>query len=201
MKKTPRSAERIRIIAGFWRSRRIEIALQPGLRPSTDRIRETVFNWLNPFLEDATVCDLFAGTGILGLEACSRGAREVIFIEKNPVAFQVLQKNIEGLRPLPEGAAIQCIQGDALQWLKKQEAFVPQLIFLDPPFDQPEILLEALDLISQMTKKSEPPIIYVESNAKLENSAILERIPGFAINRELVAGVVKACVLMRHAQD
>ena len=76
--KNPRmTPQRVRIIGGFWRSRLVDIVSVPGLRPSTDRVRETVFNWLNPYIADAKVIDLFAGTGILGLEACSRGAKEV----------------------------------------------------------------------------------------------------------------------------
>ena len=88
---------RLRIVAGIWRSRMLEIADVPGLRPTAERIRETVFNWLAPHLAGARCLDLFAGTGALGLEALSRGAAEALFIEASPLAARTLQKNIAAL--------------------------------------------------------------------------------------------------------
>ncbi|MEI7428565.1 MAG: 16S rRNA (guanine(966)-N(2))-methyltransferase RsmD [Betaproteobacteria bacterium] len=191
--KNPRmTPQRVRIIGGFWRSRLVDIVSVSGLRPSTDRVRETVFNWLNPYIADAKVIDLFAGTGILGLEACSRGAKEVVLIEKNPLVAKALQANLEKLKPYPQNARIECISMDALQWLKKQEQIVVDIIFLDPPFDQVGLLEEALQLIALKTNSDKMPIIYVESSSKLDNEAILGNLPGWVVEKQLVAGAVRA---------
>jgi len=194
--KNPRmTPQRVRIIGGFWRSRLVDIVSVSGLRPSTDRVRETVFNWLNPYIADAKVIDLFAGTGILGLEACSRGAKEVVLIEKNPLVAKALQANLEKLKPYPQNARIECISMDALQWLKKQEQIVVDIIFLDPPFDQIGLLEEALQLIALKTNSDKMPIIYVESSSKLDNEAILGNLPGWVVEKQLVAGAVRANIL------
>jgi 16S rRNA (guanine966-N2)-methyltransferase len=196
MKKAQISNSRVRIIGGFWRSRLVDIALQPGLRPTTDRVRETVFNWLTPYLEGAVALDLFAGTGILGLEACSRGAREVTLIEKNNTAYQVLKDNLEKLKPFPDQASIKAICTNALMWLKLQDDIQFQIIFLDPPFEEPDLLLEALELIAEKTKNHNRSIIYVESDSRLDNEAILTRMPHWSIKKQLVAGMVKASLLV-----
>ena len=191
--KNPRmTPQRVRIIGGFWRSRLVDIVSVSGLRPSTDRVRETVFNWLSPYIADAKVIDLFAGTGILGLEACSRGAKEVVLIEKNPLVAKALQANLEKLKPYPDNARIECVSMDALQWLKKQEQIVVDIIFLDPPFDQIGLLEEALQLIALKTNSDKMPIIYVESSSKLDNEAILGNLPGWVVEKQLVAGAVRA---------
>ena len=195
MKNLGMKPQRVRIIGGFWRSRLVDIVSVPGLRPSTDRVRETVFNWLNPYIADAKVIDLFAGTGILGLEACSRGAKEVILIEKSPLVAQALQANLEKLKPYPENARIECISMDALQWLKKQEQIVVDIIFLDPPFDQVGLLEAALQLIALKTNSDKMPIIYVESSSKLDKEAILGNLPGWVVQKQLVAGAVRANIL------
>jgi 16S rRNA (guanine966-N2)-methyltransferase len=195
MKKKQTPSQRVRIIGGYWRSRLIDIVTQPGLRPSTDRVRETVFNWLTPFINDAKIIDLFAGTGVLGFEACSRGAQQVLLIEKNHAVFQGLKNNLDKLRPLPGGSDIQLACIDAIQWLSNQHEIEAKIIFLDPPFDQPELLEESLRLIYQRLKKDTHPIIYVESNAKLDNETILKHMPQWTIEKQLVAGVVKASIL------
>ena len=89
---------RVRIIGGDWRGRLLEVAEVPGLRPSGDRSRETLFNWLQPWIPEAECADLFAGTGALGFEAASRGAASVLMIEKNPLAQAVLRQSIEQLQ-------------------------------------------------------------------------------------------------------
>src|SRR5210317_748781 len=94
--KKPRPG-RLRIVAGKWRSRLLDIADVPGLRPTSERIRETLFNWLAPTIQGARCLDLFAGTGALGLEALSRGAAETVFVEKSAAACSTLKKNIASL--------------------------------------------------------------------------------------------------------
>lgn len=121
---------RLRIVAGIWRSRLLEIADVPGLRPTAERIRETVFNWLTPHLAGARCLDLFAGTGALGLEALSRGAAEVLFIETSPLAVRTLQKNIASLQATK--ATVR--RADAVTFLRQPVASLFDIIFLDPPF-------------------------------------------------------------------
>ena len=121
---------RLRIVAGNWRSRLLEIADVPGLRPTAERIRETVFNWLTPHLAGARCLDLFAGTGALGLEALSRGAADVLFVETSPVAVRTLQKNIASLQAT--NATVRC--EDAADYLQHPGADQFEIVFLDPPF-------------------------------------------------------------------
>jgi 16S rRNA (guanine966-N2)-methyltransferase len=196
MKKSSLSQHRVRIIAGFWRSRQVDIVDASGLRPSTDRVRETVFNWLNPYLNQSKVIDLFAGTGILGMESCSRGAKETLFIEKNPVVFRALQNNLEKLKPNPPNSVITALAMDALLWLKKQDSIDADLIFIDPPFEQVNLLEEALLLINAKTKMDTPPIIYVESSSTLDIDSILQKLASWKVEKQLVAGAVRASVLM-----
>lgn len=196
MKKNSLSQHRVRIIAGFWRSRQVDIVDALGLRPSTDRVRETVFNWLNPYLNQSKVIDLFAGTGILGMESCSRGANETLFIEKNPVVFKALQNNLEKLKPNPPNSVITALAMDALIWLKKQDSIDADLIFIDPPFEQSNLLEEALLLINAKTKMDTPPIIYVESSSTLDIDSIFQKLASWKVEKQLVAGAVKASILM-----
>lgn len=195
MKKSPSSSHKIRIISGYWRSRLIEIVDIPGLRPTTDRVRETVFNWLNPYINQARVIDLFAGTGILGLEACSRGARQVNFIEKNSHAFKALKENFVKLQPSPSSSEMNFYQYDAIEWLKAQSSIEVDIIFIDPPFDQIDLLEQSLLLINQKIKRDNSPIIYVESSSKLDNQSFLLWLSGWSIEKELVAGAVRANLL------
>jgi 16S rRNA (guanine966-N2)-methyltransferase len=105
---------RLRIVAGNWRSRLLDIADVPGLRPTSERIRETLFNWLAPRINGARCLDLFAGTGALGLEALSRGARSAVFVEKSARAVEMLRRNVKTLNA--DGAVV--LQMDALDYLR-----------------------------------------------------------------------------------
>ncbi len=129
---------RVRIIAGAWRGRRLAVATVPGLRPTGDRIRETLFNWLAPHLPGARCLDLFSGSGALGLEAASRGAARVVMLEQDPRAMAQLRRHCETLR----AARVEPIQADALQWLRRTEERF-DIVFVDPPFAAgltPEVL-------------------------------------------------------------
>ena len=119
----------IRIIGGRWRSRRLPVTAGPGLRPTPDRVRETLFNWLAPYIAGARCLDLFAGTGALCLEALSRGAAWVVMVERSAAVRRQLQANIARL-----GAENAEIVGlDALEFLAgRAQAF--DIVFLDPPF-------------------------------------------------------------------
>jgi 16S rRNA (guanine966-N2)-methyltransferase len=123
----------VRIIGGRWRGTRLPVADAPGLRPTSDRARETLFNWLQPMLPGARVLDLFAGSGALGLEALSRGAREALLVEREPRLAESLQTTIERLRA---GDAAKLVRADALTFLRAPSHGRFDLVFLDPPFDQ-----------------------------------------------------------------
>ena len=121
---------RLRIVAGIWRSRLLDIADVPGLRPTSERIRETLFNWLQPHLEGARCLDLFAGTGALGLEALSRGAVSAVFVEASPAAVATLRRNVAALNAT--GADVR--HCDALEFLASDDGPAFDIVFLDPPF-------------------------------------------------------------------
>jgi 16S rRNA (guanine966-N2)-methyltransferase len=130
-KKTGKSQSgRLRIVAGNWRSRLLDIADIPGLRPTSERIRETLFNWLAPRIIAARCLDLFAGTGALGLEALSRGAKSVVFVERSAQAVRTLNENVRALEA--DGAVV--LQMDALDYLRGEHPEPFDLVFLDPPF-------------------------------------------------------------------
>ena len=122
---------RLRIVAGNWRGRRLPVIDADGLRPTPERVRETLFNWLMLWLPGKRCLDLFAGSGALGLEALSREARSCIFVERNPDVAALLAKNLELLRA--DGASVEVAAArDALGRIDRQSI---DLVFLDPPFD------------------------------------------------------------------
>lgn len=126
-RKSP--AGEVRIIGGAWRGRRVTVVDAPGLRPTGDRVRETLFNWLAPVLPGMRCLDLFAGTGALGLEALSRGAEEVCFVERQAAVGRALEESLRRLG----SANGRVVTADALRFLSGP----PQpfdLVFLDPPF-------------------------------------------------------------------
>jgi len=122
---------RVRIVAGRWRSRLIDVPARPDLRPTPDRVRETLFNWLGQRLQGCTCLDLYAGSGALGFEAASRGAARVVMVESDRVVLAALRRSRERL-----GAdEVEVVAGDALEYLARAgERF--DVVFLDPPFRQ-----------------------------------------------------------------
>lgn len=122
----------LRIIGGQWRGRKLQFDAAPGLRPTTDRVRETLFNWLAPDIHDARCADLFAGSGALGLEALSRGAATCDFVDSNPGAIRRLQQHLQTLQAAARG---HCHALTAQRFLEQAEG--PwDIVFLDPPFGQ-----------------------------------------------------------------
>jgi len=150
---------RLRIVAGNWRSRLLEIADVDGLRPTSERIRETLFNWLTPRIAGARCLDLFAGTGALGLEALSRGAAEAVFVEKSTIAVASLKNNIV---MLSASAAI-VHNGDAKAFLRGADGGKFDIVFLDPPFaaDMLGDLCRLLDEVSVLARGAQ---IYIEED-------------------------------------
>src|SRR6185369_15108862 len=121
----------LRIVGGKYRSRLLRVASRPGLRPTPDRVRETLFNWLGQELTGLACLDLFAGSGALGFEAASRGAARVVLVEKDRVALAELERSLAAL-----GAAqVSIVAGDAHAFLKREQALF-DVVFLDPPFRQ-----------------------------------------------------------------
>ena len=158
MSKKPRPG-RLRIVAGKWRSRLLDVADVPGLRPTSERIRETLFNWLAPSLPGARCLDLFAGTGALGLEALSRGAGKVVFVEKSPQAARALETNAKLLDAIDADIR----QGDAFDFLKKTTGQSFNIIFLDPPFAD-DLLGDLCRLLDGGALLEDGALIYLEED-------------------------------------
>lgn len=127
-----RATGQVRIIGGKWRNTRLPVPDAHGLRPTSDRTRETLFNWLQPVLPGARVLDLFAGSGALGFEAVSRGAHSAVLVERDAGQCEILR----GIsNRLPGGDAATVVQADALAFLRSSPPARFDLAFVDPPFD------------------------------------------------------------------
>jgi 16S rRNA (guanine966-N2)-methyltransferase len=161
---------RLRIVAGKWRSRLLEIADVPGLRPTSARIRETLFNWLAPRIAGARCLDLFAGTGALGLEALSRGATDCVFVEKSTKAAKTLQANIVTLQA--DSAVV--YETSAAKFLQKGGAKRYEIAFLDPPFAA-EMLPEICKLLEQSSVLADNACIYIEEDRNHPELRLPER--------------------------
>ncbi|WP_412460966.1 16S rRNA (guanine(966)-N(2))-methyltransferase RsmD [Pseudomonas sp. SC11] len=155
-----KGAGQLRIIAGEWRSRRLAVPEGEGLRPTPDRVRETLFNWLAPYIEGAHVLDAFTGSGALVLEALSRGAADAVALDSNPAAIANLKHNLELLR-CPRG---QILQTDALRYLGGPAKQPFDLVFLDPPFHK-DLLAEVCNLLESQQWLRDQAWIYTESEA------------------------------------
>ena len=128
---------KLRIIGGEWRGRKLEFANLPGLRPTPDRIRETLFNWLAPHLAGARCLDLYCGSGALGFECLSRGATVATMVDEATVVEQCIARN----RVLLECDTLQFERADALAWVRETKFAAPyDIVFVDPPYQQ--VLLE-----------------------------------------------------------
>jgi len=176
-------AGRLRIVAGNWRSRLLDIADVEGLRPTSERIRETLFNWLAPNLTGSRCLDLYAGTGALGLEALSRGSASAVFVEQDPVALQQLRKNVELL-----GANnAEIVSSDALAYLRNAPAVPFDIVFLDPPYAG-NLLGETCRLLVDTRQLAPGALIYLED----ERSRGEPDIPrGWTVLKEKTAGNVR----------
>jgi 16S rRNA (guanine966-N2)-methyltransferase len=150
---------RLRIVAGKWRSRLLDIADVPGLRPTSERVRETLFNWLAPSIPGAVCLDLFAGTGALGLEALSRGAGAVVFVEKSPVAAKVLRANVKILN----ASTADVRQADALELLAAPPGNKFDIVFLDPPFAA-DMLGDLCRLLDEAPVLGSDALVYLEED-------------------------------------
>ncbi|MFZ2318383.1 MAG: 16S rRNA (guanine(966)-N(2))-methyltransferase RsmD [Pseudomonas sp.] len=172
----------LRIIGGQWRSRQFDFPMAHGLRPTPNRVRETLFNWLAPYVEGAKVLDVFAGSGALFLEALSRGAGSALALDLNSAAINSLRGHLLTLR-CDNG---QLLQTDALRHLEQQPATPFDLVFLDPPFSQ-GLLLPACTLLEEKGWLAADAWVYTES----ENPPSSLGLPGnWRLHREQKAGQV-----------
>ena len=177
---------KVRIIAGDWRGRLIGFPEAEGLRPTPDRVRETLFNWLGQTLDGKVCLDLFAGSGALGFEAHSRGAKRVVMVEQNPHVLRVLRENARKL-----GAdRLDLVEADALKFLQR-EGRVFDVIFLDPPFHR-GILSLLLPLLPD--RLASDGFVYAETETMLEPGE------GWAVWRSGRAGNVHYCLLKRKTE-
>ena len=186
--------KKVRIIGGLWRSRLLSVLDLPGLRPSTDRIRETLFNWLGHDLSGLRCLDLFAGTGALGFEAASRNAEMVVLLEKDKKAYANLQANLKLLISTPVSGAVEILHKDSLEFLKQQADLSSNLIFIDPPFQEFALLDHSIIEASRVCDDSAGGGIYVEFSASRRREEVEALIPEWNCGKYLEAGAVKACL-------
>ena len=147
----------IRLISGQWRGRKLPVHDVEGLRPTTDRVKETLFNWLATDVRHSRCLDVFAGSGSLGFEALSRYASYVMMIEQEPKAARQLQQNLQTL----QCTQAQVVCRDALQVLQQPSTEPFELVFLDPPFRK-ELLSQVIPLLEQQGWLADSALIYLE---------------------------------------
>ena len=172
----------------------------PGLRPTTDRIRETLFNWLGQDLTGLRCLDLFAGTGALGFEAASRGDNFVLLIEKDKKVYANLLANFSALQSSPVSGVIEILHQDSLELLKQQADHSANLIFIDPPFQDAALLDRVVIEAGRICDDAKGGGIYVEFPANRPREEIEALLPGWHCGKYLEAGQVKAC-LFRSGRD
>jgi 16S rRNA (guanine966-N2)-methyltransferase len=186
----PKGNNQLRIIGGLWRGRKLGFPDADGLRPTGDRIRETLFNWLAPDIQGAHCMDLFAGSGALGLEALSRGAKSSLLLEKNAAAAQQLKSNLQ----LLQAGNGKVEQVDSLAWLNRQQpAQRFDIVFIDPPFalDLWEKIATALETHNWL---SDAAVIYLEA----PRDAHLQLPANWQLHRDKQAGQVSFRLYHRH---
>lgn len=166
----------MRIIGGAWRSRLIAFPARRGLRPTPDRVRETLFNWLGQDLTGKTCLDLFAGSGALGFEAASRGARRVVMVERDAAVYRALAQNRAALG----AAVVELRRADALEFLRADDG-VYDVVFLDPPFRSRYWPRLAARLPRRLAREA---LVYLESAEPPELA------PGWQLHRQGRAGQV-----------
>lgn len=164
----------MRVIAGKFRSRKLKGPGALPLRPTSDRLRETLFNVLGPGLEDSLFVDLYSGTGAVGIEAASRGARHVILIDSNPKAAKLIRENIASL----EIPGVEMIQADAAAALDKIAArhLIADFFYLDPPYEKTAELLRSLEHLDASHLVAPQGIVIAEHHWRVELPERLSRL-------------------------
>lgn len=170
----------VRIIGGQWRGRKLPVPDLPGLRPTADRSRETLFNWLQADVPGARCADLFAGSGALGFEAASRGAAHVDMVEISPLAVSGLVES----RATLAAQQVDVHRANVLEWLRNVDPGSLDIVFLDPPFDS-GLAVRVLDRLLELDCIAPGGCVYVESPSKFPE--LVMRAP-FALARDKVVG-------------
>ena len=180
----------VRIIGGLWKRTKLKVADKPGLRPTPDRVRETLFNWLGQDLTGWRCLDACAGTGALGFEAASRGAKEVSLVEQDSALILELKKTQVQL----QASAIQVVRGDGVVSIRQAAPACLDLIFLDPPFDAP-LVEPALNACARALAPG--GFVYLESPTRWSDALLASM--GLVVHRHLKAGAVHAHLLVHAA--
>ena len=181
----PALKNEVRLIGGQWKRSKLPVADRPGLRPTPDRVRETLFNWLGHDLSGWRVLDAFAGSGALGFEAASRGAAEVLLLENDPQLVSSLRASGERL----QASTLRVERADALAWMARAEPSRFDLVLLDPPFDAG---------LGARAASAAARLVAVGGFVYLEAPAPLAEAPaGLAAHRQLRAGAVHAQLWLR----
>jgi 16S rRNA (guanine(966)-N(2))-methyltransferase RsmD len=186
----PKGAGEIRIIGGLWKRTRLPVAQRPGLRPTPDRVRETLFNWLGQDLAGWRCLDAFAGTGALGLEAASRGASAVQLVESDAA----LVAQLHTLQQRLQATAVRVQRGDGIAALKQAAPASIDLVLLDPPFDS-DLFSAALQAAAKAVAAD--GFVYLEAPRVWADEELAPW--GLAVHRHLKAGAVHAHLLKRSA--
>ena len=178
----PHKNAQLRIIGGQWRGRKLNFADDPGVRPTADRVRETLFNWLRIDIEEARCLDLFAGSGALGLEALSRGAKEVVFVDSNSKVINTITAQLKIL-----GAEnSQVIKQTAESYLGSVMPTPFDVVFLDPPFHK-EFLLPIIKQLIDGGWLKNNALLYIEAEKELGEPELPE---GWVFHKNKTAGQV-----------
>ena len=186
MARSEQKLSELRVIAGRWRGRKIRFPAH-GIRPTGDRVRETLFNWLAPHLPGARCLDLFAGSGALGIEALSRGAEHVVFVERQARAAAAIAEHLQDFGAVPVDYAV--LTSDALKLdIKAHGPF--DVVFVDPPFsaDSGIDLANLCTLLHESRALAPQALVYLE----MDRAAALPPLPaGWEVSREKTAGQVR----------
>lgn len=189
--KSPRAhsgSGSIRIIGGTWRGRKIAVPSLVGLRPTPDRVRETLFNWLAPFMSGATCLDMFGGSGALSIEALSRGAAHVTLLENSADAIISINK----MSAVLEIKNLTVIRTDSLAWLHNTPVSVFDIVFIDPPFHQ-QLVTPCCHLLETRGWLTPDTLIYIE----YERDGSIEVPPNWRCHRIQQAGDVAYALYKR----
>jgi 16S rRNA (guanine(966)-N(2))-methyltransferase RsmD len=182
------AAGEVRIIGGTLKRSKLAVPDKPGLRPTPQRVRETLFNWLGQDLSGWACLDAFAGSGALGFEAASRGAASVVMLERDPDLAAALRASLARLK----ADVVRVERAEAVSWMRAAAPGQFHLVLLDPPFDAPELLRSAVEAAAHLVGPA--GAIYVESGRALQG------VPeGFTLWRQARAGAVWAQVLRRNS--
>jgi 16S rRNA (guanine966-N2)-methyltransferase len=182
MKTRGRPPGAVRIIGGSWRGRRIEFQAGPGLRPTPDRVRETLFNWLQPRLAGSRCLDLFCGSGALAIEALSRGAASATLVDVSPTVLREVRHNLDRLG----ASAAELVAADAVAWIGAMRDRSYDIVFIDPPFGG-GTAQRCLQLLASSTLLAPGARVYLECGVA-ETAPGLP--PGWLLHREKFAGQV-----------